>query len=42
MSKKIIVDLVVVVQVRGDKLACERIYCDHAAVFRQADLLDGK
>src|SRR5262245_35500527 len=30
--KKIAVDIVVVVQFRGDKLACERIYWDHAAV----------
>jgi hypothetical protein len=27
------------VQFRGDKLASERIYWDHAAVLRQADLL---
>ncbi|HSE86281.1 MAG TPA: ester cyclase [Candidatus Binatia bacterium] len=37
--KKIAVDFVVVVQLRGDKLACERIYWDHAAVLRQAGLL---
>ena len=37
--KKITVDFVVVVQFRGDKLACERIYWDHAAVLRQAGLL---
>jgi carboxymethylenebutenolidase len=37
--KKIVVDFVVVVQFRGDKLACERIYWDHAAVLRQAGLL---
>lgn len=37
--KKIAVDFVVVVQFRGDKLACERIYWDHAAVLRQAGLL---
>jgi carboxymethylenebutenolidase len=36
--KKTAVDLVVV-QFRGDKLACERIYWDHAAVLRQAGLL---
>jgi len=30
---------VVVVQFRGDKLASERIYWDHAAVLRQAGLL---
>lgn len=33
------VDLVVVVQFRGDKLACERIYWDHACVLRQVGLL---
>jgi carboxymethylenebutenolidase len=38
-EKKIAIDVVVVVQFRGDKLACERIYWDHAAVLRQADLL---
>jgi len=38
-KKKIAMDVVVVVQFRGDKLACERIYWDHAAVLRQADLL---
>ena len=37
--KKITVDFVVVVQFRGDKLACERIYWDHAAALRQAGLL---
>ena len=36
---QIAVDIVVVVQFRGDKLACERIYWDHAAVLRQAGLL---
>jgi carboxymethylenebutenolidase len=38
-GKKIALDLVVVVQFRGDKLACERIYWDHAAVLRQVGLL---
>lgn len=33
------IDLVVVVQFRGDKLACERIYWDHASVLRQVGLL---
>jgi carboxymethylenebutenolidase len=37
--KKIGVDFVVVAQFRGDKLASERIYWDHAAVLRQAGLL---
>lgn len=38
-NKKIAVDVVVVVQFRGDKLACERIYWDHATVLRQVGLL---
>jgi|RhiMetdeSRZDD1v2_1073273.scaffolds.fasta_scaffold1733548_1 carboxymethylenebutenolidase len=38
-DKKIAVDFVVVVQFRGDKLACERIYWDHTAVLRQGGLL---
>jgi len=37
--KPIAYDVVVVVQFRGDKIACERIYWDHAAVLRQAGLL---
>jgi carboxymethylenebutenolidase len=37
--KQIDVDVVVVVQFRGDKLACERIYWDHATVLRQVGLL---
>jgi carboxymethylenebutenolidase len=37
--KKVAVDIVVVVQFRGAKLACERIYWDHAAVLRQVGLL---
>jgi carboxymethylenebutenolidase len=37
--KKVAVDFVVVVQFRGDKLACERIYWDHATVLRQVGLL---
>ncbi|HEV8437672.1 MAG TPA: ester cyclase [Methylomirabilota bacterium] len=37
--RRIEMDIVVVVQFRGDKLACERIYWDHAAVLRQAGLL---
>jgi len=37
--RKIAMDVVVVVQFRGDKLARERIYWDHAAVLRQAGLL---
>jgi len=38
-QRKIETDIVVVVQFRGDKLACERIYWDHAAVLRQVGLL---
>jgi carboxymethylenebutenolidase len=34
------IDLVVVVQFRGDKLACERIYWDQATVLRQVGLLN--
>jgi carboxymethylenebutenolidase len=41
-GKKVAMDVVVVVQFRGDKLACERIYWDHAAVLRQTDLLKAK
>jgi carboxymethylenebutenolidase len=37
--KKLELDIVVVVQFRDDKLACERIYWDHAAVLRQVGLL---
>lgn len=40
-EKRISVDFVVVVQFRGDKLACERIYWDHAGVLRQVGLLNG-
>ena len=38
-GRKIAADFVVVVEFRGDKLACERIYWDHASVLRQVDLL---
>ena len=37
--KRIAMDVVVVVQFRGDKIACERIYWDHASVLRQAGLI---
>ncbi len=37
--KRVDIDLVVVVQFRGDKLACERIYWDQATVLRQVGLL---
>jgi carboxymethylenebutenolidase len=39
-NKKIEMDMVVVVQFRGDKLASERIYWDHATVLRQVGLLE--
>jgi carboxymethylenebutenolidase len=37
-GKRVEIDLVVVVQFRGDKLACERIYWDQAEVLRQVGL----
>jgi carboxymethylenebutenolidase len=37
--RKIDLDIVVVGQFRGNKLACERIYWDHASALRQAGLL---
>jgi carboxymethylenebutenolidase len=37
--RKIELDIVVVVEFRGDKLACERIYWDHATVLRQVGVL---
>ncbi len=38
-NRKVEIDLVVVVQFRGDKLSCERIYWDQATVLRQVGLL---
>lgn len=38
-NRKVDVDLVVVVQFRDDRIACERIYWDHATVLRQVGLL---
>ncbi len=38
-NKLVEIDMVVVVQFRGDKLACERIYWDQATVLRQVGLL---
>ena len=38
-NRQIELDVVVVVQFRGAKIASERIYWDHAAVLRQAGLL---
>jgi carboxymethylenebutenolidase len=38
--RKVAIDLVAIVQFRGDKLACERIYWDQATVLRQVGLLN--
>ncbi|HEV8721274.1 MAG TPA: hypothetical protein VGW77_11625 [Candidatus Binatia bacterium] len=38
-NKRVEIDIVVVAQFRGDKLACERIYWDQATVLRQVGLL---
>jgi carboxymethylenebutenolidase len=38
-DRKIDIDFVVVVEFRDDKLACERIYWDHAKVLRDVGLL---
>jgi carboxymethylenebutenolidase len=38
-GRRVAMDIVVVVQFRGDKIATERIYWDHAAVLRQVGLL---
>jgi carboxymethylenebutenolidase len=37
--KPIDIDIIVVVQFRGDKISCERIYWDQATVLRQVGLL---
>jgi carboxymethylenebutenolidase len=37
--KEIDIDIIVVVQFRGDKITCERIYWDQATVLRQVGLL---
>jgi carboxymethylenebutenolidase len=37
-NRKVDIELIVVVQFRGDKLACERIYWDQATVLRQVGL----
>jgi carboxymethylenebutenolidase len=39
-GKRIDVNMVVIVQFREDKIACERIYWDHATVLRQVGLLN--
>jgi carboxymethylenebutenolidase len=38
-NRPVDIPLIVVVQFRGDKLACERIYWDQATVLRQVGLL---
>ncbi|MBI3697078.1 MAG: ester cyclase [Acidobacteria bacterium] len=38
-GRRVEIDLAVVVQFRGDKLCCERIYWDQATVLRQVGLL---
>ena len=38
-NRKVEVDVVVVVQFRHDRIACERIYWDQATVLRQVGLL---
>jgi carboxymethylenebutenolidase len=38
--RKVVVEVVVVAQFRDGKLACERIYWDHANVLRQVGLLN--
>ncbi len=37
--KAVEIDIIVVVQFRGDKITCERIYWDQATVLRQVGLL---
>ncbi len=37
--KPVDIDIIVVVQFRGDKICCERIYWDQATVLRQVGLL---
>ena len=39
--KPVDIDIIVVVQFRDDKIACERIYWDQATVLRQVGLLEG-
>jgi len=38
-GRGVTIDFVVVIQFRDNKVACERIYWDHAAVLRQLGLL---
>lgn len=37
--RKVAVDFAVVIEFRGNKIAAERIYWDHAAVLRQVGAL---
>jgi carboxymethylenebutenolidase len=39
-NKKVVIDLVVVVQFRDHKIVSERVYWDHATVLRQTGLFD--
>ncbi len=39
-GKKVDINMVVIVQFRAGKIACERIYWDQATVLRQVGLLD--
>lgn len=38
-NRKVQIDVVVVVQFRSDRIACERVYWDHATALRQVGLL---
>jgi hypothetical protein len=40
--KPVDIDIIVVVQFRDGKIACERIYWDQATVLRQVGLLGGE
>ena len=39
--RTVTIDFVVVIEFRDNKVACERIYWDHASVLRQVRLLAG-
>lgn len=40
-NRTVTIDFVVVIEFRHNKVACERIYWDHASVLRQVGLLAG-
>jgi carboxymethylenebutenolidase len=40
-QRSVTIDFVVVIEFRDNKVACERIYWDHASVLRQVGLLAG-